>query len=141
MCSVRPGLKGLSENIRVHSVIGRFLEHHRVFYFENAGADAEVYLSSADWMERNLFKRVEIAFPLLDKKIRAQVIEQLMGYLNDTAQSWVLKDDGSYSRIPGGGMPVQIKLLEQLTGPDQPEKTKANASLLPRVAKTARKPK
>ncbi|MES2885986.1 MAG: polyphosphate kinase 1 [Pseudomonadota bacterium] len=139
MCSLRPGVKGLSDNIRVHSVIGRFLEHHRVFYFENHGAEAELYLSSADWMERNLFKRVEVAFPLLDKKIRAQVIEQLLGYLSDTAQSWVLKDDGSYARVAGGGKPVQIKLLEQLTGPDEPEKIKATRSLLPRVAKPARK--
>ncbi len=139
MCSVRPGVKGLSENIRVHSVIGRFLEHHRVFYFENSAGDGghpEVYLSSADWMERNLFKRVEIAFPLLDKKIRAEVIEQLMAYLGDTAQSWALKDDGSYSRVPGGGKPVQIRLLEQLTGGDEPEKTKGSSALLPRVAKT-----
>ncbi len=143
MCSVRPGVKGLSENIRVHSVIGRFLEHHRVFYFENSvSGEPEVYLSSADWMERNLFKRVEIAFPLLDKKIRTQVTEQLMGYLNDTAQSWSLKDDGSYARIAGGGKPVQIKLLEQLTGIDELEKPKSKPALLPRVAKsTSRKKK
>ena len=140
MCSLRPGVKGLSENIRVHSVIGRFLEHHRAFHFENGG-DAEVYLSSADWMERNLFKRVEIAFPLLDKKIRAQVAEQLMGYVSDTAQSWALEDDGSYARIAGGGKPVQIKLLEQLAGADEPEKIKSRP-LLPRVAKsTTRKKK
>jgi len=142
MCSVRPGVKGLSENIRVHSVIGRFLEHHRVFYFENsAGGEAEVYLSSADWMERNLFKRVEIAFPLLDKKIRTQVTEQLMAYLNDTSQSWSLKDDGSYARIAGGGKPVQIKLLEQLTGTEELEKPKAKSALLPRVAKSTHRKK
>ena len=100
-----------------------------------------MYLSSADWMERNLFKRVEIAFPLLDKKIRTQVTEQLMGYVSDTAQSWALKDDGSYARVAGGGKPVQIKLLEQLTGADEPEKIKFR-SLLPRVAKsTSRKNK
>ena len=149
MCSLRPGVKGLSENIRVHSVIGRFLEHHRVFYFENSdggkgaahGSEAEVYLSSADWMERNLFRRVEVAFPLLDKKIRAQVIDQLMGYMSDTAQSWVLREDGSYTRVSGGGKPVQIKLLEQLTGPDEPEKAKGKSSLLPRVPKPSRKKK
>ncbi len=139
MCSLRPGVKGLSEHIRVQSVIGRFLEHHRVFYFENSGGEAEVYLSSADWMERNLFKRVEVAFPLLDKKIRAQVIEQLMGYMHDTAQSWRLAEDGSYSRVAGGGKPVQIKLLEQLTGADEPEKIKLKSTLLPRVAKPKRK--
>ncbi len=142
MCSVRPGVKGLSENIRVHSVIGRFLEHHRVFYFENSGGESEVYLSSADWMERNLFKRVEIAFPLLDKKIRAQVTDQLMGYMNDTAQSWSLKDDGSYARIAGGGKPVQIKLLEQLTGAEEVPTGKAAArALKPRVAKAPNRKK
>lgn len=141
MCSVRPGVKGLSENIRVHSVIGRFLEHHRVFYFENSSAEPELYLSSADWMERNLFKRVEIAFPLLDKKIRTQVIEQLMAYVSDTAQSWLLKDDGSYTRVAGGGKPVQSKFLEQLTGADEPEKLKSKSSMLPRMAKRARKKK
>ena len=141
MCSVRPGVKGLSENIRVHSVIGRFLEHHRVFYFENSSAEPELYLSSADWMERNLFKRVEIAFPLLDKKIRSMVIEQLMAYVSDTAQSWLLKDDGSYARLVGSGKPVQSKLLEQLTGADEPEKLKSKSSMLPRMAKRARQKK
>ena len=141
MCSLRPGVKGLSENIRVHSVIGRFLEHHRVFHFENAG-EAEVFLSSADWMERNLFKRVEVAFPLLDKKLRTQVIEQLQAYVGDTAQSWTLKDDGSYSRIAGGGKPVQSKLLEQLTGADEiADKLKTKTVLLPRVAKPKGKKK
>ncbi len=140
MCSVRPGVKGMSEHIRVHSVIGRFLEHHRVFYFENGGgSDAEIYLSSADWMERNLFKRVEVAFPLLDKDIRKQLIEQLMGYLHDTAQSWVLLPDGSYTRIAGGGKPVQIKLLEQLTGGDENTiATQRKSSLKPLKAKGAR---
>ena len=140
MCSVLPGVKGMSEHIRVHSVIGRFLEHHRVFYFENGGgADAEIYLSSADWMERNLFKRVEVAFPLLDKDIRKQLIEQLMGYLHDTAQSWVLLPDGSYTRIAGGGKPVQIKLLEQLTGGDEHvSSNKGKGSLKPLKAKSSR---
>ena len=141
MCSVRPGVKGLSENIRVHSVIGRFLEHHRVFYFENSSAEPELYLSSADWMERNLFKRVEIAFPILDKKIRTQLIEQLMAYVGDTAQSWRLMDDGSYVRLAGGGKPVQSTLLEQLTGADEPEKFKSKSAMLPRMAKRPRKKK
>jgi polyphosphate kinase len=118
MCSLRPGVPGLSENIRVRSVIGRFLEHPRVFYFANGG-DPELWLSSADWMERNLFKRVEIAFPVQDKKIRERVIEQLHAYLADTATSWILQADGSYCRAEGyepGSKGVQIKLLEEIVG-------------------------
>jgi polyphosphate kinase len=112
MCSLRPGVKGLSENIRVKSIVGRFLEHHRAFYFHNGG-DVEVYLSSADWMERNLFRRVEIAFPLLDKKIRERVVEHLQGYLNDDAETWTLHADGTYSRIRKGAKGMQQKLLEE----------------------------
>jgi len=114
MCSLKPGVAGLSENIRVKSVVGRFLEHHRVFYFHNGG-EAEVYLSSADWMERNLFRRVEIAFPLLDRKLRERVIEQLQAYLDDQIQSWWLATDGSYTRSgKTSGRGVQLKLLEEI---------------------------
>jgi polyphosphate kinase len=137
MCSVKPGVTGLSDNIRVISVIGRFLEHHRVFYFEHSAAgEPEVYLSSADWMERNLFKRVEVAFPLLDKGIRAQVVEHLLGYLADASQSWALQAEGSYLRVPGGGKPVQMKILDDMVsaGPQTPA-VEAHQSLLPRTAK------
>ncbi len=117
MCALRPGVPGLSENIRVRSIIGRFLEHHRVFHFHNGGED-EVWLSSADWMERNLYRRVEIAFPLLDKKIRERVLEQLHAYLDDTAQSWLLQADGSYLRAESkpDAKAVQVRLLEELIG-------------------------
>ncbi|MDR3417610.1 MAG: polyphosphate kinase 1 [Nevskia sp.] len=117
MCSLRPGVPGLSENIRVRSIIGRFLEHSRVFYFANAG-DPELWLSSADWMERNLFRRVEVAFPIHDRKIRERVVEQLHAYLDDTASSWLLQPDGSYQRAPSeaGAKSVQIKLLDEITG-------------------------
>lgn len=115
MCSVRPGVPGLSENIRVRSIIGRFLEHHRVFYFHHDG-NPEVWLSSADWMERNLFRRVEVAFPLKDKKLRARVVEHLEAYLADTAQSWLLQSDGSYVRAEDpatdSAKPVQLRFLE-----------------------------
>jgi polyphosphate kinase len=115
MCSLRPGVPGLSDNIRVRSVIGRFLEHHRVFCFHHEGTP-EVWLSSADWMERNLFRRVEVAFPLKDRKIRARVLEHLEAYVADTAQSWLLRSDGSYVRAEssGGhsGKPVQLRLMD-----------------------------
>ena len=116
MCSLRPGVTGLSENIRVRSIVGRFLEHHRVFYFHHDG-NAEVWLSSADWMERNLFRRVEIAFPLKDKKLRARVIDHLNLYLDDNSQSWQLRPDGNYERIApaaeGKPASVQLRLLEE----------------------------
>lgn len=113
MCSLRPGVKGLSENISVRSIIGRFLEHHRVIYFHN-GTEPELYLSSADWMERNLFRRVEVAFPVLDKKWRERIIEQLHGYLADTAQSWLLQADGTYRRPEKiEGKPIQLQILEE----------------------------
>lgn len=114
MCSLRPGVPGLSETIRVRSVVGRFLEHHRVYYFANAG-DAELFLSSADWMERNLFRRVEVAFPVLHKKIQSRVLAHLEAYLADTAQSWLLQPDGSYQRPDlDGTAPVQTRMMEGL---------------------------
>ncbi|TXH03334.1 MAG: polyphosphate kinase 1 [Nevskiaceae bacterium] len=114
MCSLRPGVKGLSENIRVRSVIGRFLEHQRVLYFHNGG-EPELYLSSADWMERNLYRRVEIAFPVLDKKLRERIIEQLQAYLGDSAQSWFLRADGVYERAEKPeGKGIQGRLLDEI---------------------------
>lgn len=114
MCSLRPGVPGLSENIRVRSIIGRFLEHHRVFMFGN-GSHPEVWLSSADWMERNLYRRVEVAFPIKDKKIRARIIKDLDAFIADSAQTWLLQADGSYLRATAEPetVPVQIKFLEQ----------------------------
>ena len=97
-CLLRPGVPGLSDNIRVRSIIGRVLEHHRVFYFYGQGRE-DVYLSSADWMERNVFKRIELAFPILDKKIKKRVIhEGLRVYLTDNQLAWEMNNDGSYTR-------------------------------------------
>jgi len=96
VCALRPGIKGLSENIRVRSIVGRLLEHHRVFYFY-AGGEEKVYLSSADWMDRNFFRRIELAFPVLDKRLKRRVIiEGLKIYLTDNVQSWDMDSDGSY---------------------------------------------
>ncbi|WFF41924.1 polyphosphate kinase 1 [Salinicola endophyticus] len=95
MCCLRPGVPGISENINVRSIIGRFLEHTRVYYFSNDGAH-EVWCSSADAMERNMFHRVETCFPLLDKKVAQQVRKDLDTYLLDNCQSWVLDSEGQY---------------------------------------------
>jgi polyphosphate kinase len=97
-CALRPGVRGLSENIRVRSIIGRFLEHSRIYYFRNDLAH-DVYLASADWMNRNLFRRVEVAFPVLDKALKQQVITQgLNPYLKDNINAWELTSDGRYHR-------------------------------------------
>ncbi|HJW03900.1 MAG TPA: polyphosphate kinase 1 [Azospira sp.] len=98
VCGLRPGVPGLSENIRVRSIVGRFLEHHRVFYF-HAGGREDVYLSSADWMERNFFRRIELAFPVLDPKLKKRVInEGLRFYMADNQQAWEMNGQGVYQR-------------------------------------------
>lgn len=117
VCALRPGVAGLSDNIRVRSVIGRFLEHTRVFYFHNDGAE-DVYLSSADWMDRNFFGRVEVCFPVLDPELKRRVIsEGLQAYLEDNTQAWQMGEDGQYAcRVPGRNKPViaQESLLDLL---------------------------
>ncbi|WP_288461864.1 polyphosphate kinase 1, partial [uncultured Pseudomonas sp.] len=97
MCCLRPGVPGVSHNIQVRSIIGRFLEHSRIYYFLNGG-DEKLYLSSADWMERNLDMRVETCFPVEGKKLISRVKKELEGYLTDNTQAWVLQEDGSYIR-------------------------------------------
>ena len=98
ICCLRPGIKNISENIRVRSIIGRFLEHTRVYYFENNGK-VEIYASSADWMDRNFFRRVEVAFPIRDKNLRKRIIDDLELYLADNTLAWSLQSDGSYARV------------------------------------------
>lgn len=103
MCCLKPGLPGVSDNIRVRSIIGRFLEHTRVFHFHNDGKP-ETWCSSADFMSRNMFHRVETCFPLLDKKLATRVRKDLETYLVDNCQSWLLQSDGSYHlQDPGSG--------------------------------------
>ena len=98
VCTLRPGIKGLSSNIRVRSIVGRMLEHHRIFYFYAEGSE-KVYLSSADWMDRNFFRRIELAFPILDKKLKRRAInEGLKIYLTDNQQAWEMDLNGKYRR-------------------------------------------
>jgi polyphosphate kinase len=116
-CAIRPEVPGLSENIHVRSVIGRFLEHTRILYFYNDGAE-DVYLSSADWMERNFFGRIEIAFPILEPRLKKRVMsEGLKPYLKDNTQAWRMNANGQYvRRTHGRSKPrtAQCMLLETL---------------------------
>ena len=115
ICCLRPGIKGLSDNIHVRSIVGRFLEHTRVFYFLDGGEE-QVLCSSADWMPRNLHHRVEACFPIEEKRPKDQVIKfGLLNYLNDNTQAWILQSDGTYKKArPGNQKPrnTQQQLLE-----------------------------
>ena len=95
------GIPGVSENIEVRSIIGRFLEHSRVYYFLNDGQD-EIYAASADLMERNLLNRVETAFPIENSKLKERMKAELEIFMRDNTQSWVLQTDGSYVRVQPG---------------------------------------
>jgi polyphosphate kinase len=98
MCGLRPGVPGVSDNIEVRSIVGRFLEHSRIVYFRNGG-DEEIYLSSADWMPRNMYRRVEIMFPVPEISAKTQIKHFLNVYWSDTAKARVLQTDGSYKRL------------------------------------------
>ena len=117
VCALRPGVAGLSENIRVRSVVGRFLEHTRLFYFANEGAE-DVFLSSADWMDRNFFRRIELGFPVLDPALKQRVInEGLKAYLDDASQAWSMTSEGAYDAPAprrGKARVVQEELLRTL---------------------------
>ena len=116
ICCLRPGIAGVSDNIRVRSVLGRFLEHSRIFCFGNEG-DPEVFCASADWMGRNLLRRVETCFPICDKALRRDVITQgLSPYLSDNSATWRLKPDGSYRRVIPRGQErnAQLTLMQKL---------------------------
>ena len=119
-CCLRPGVRGVSENIRVRSVVGRFLEHSRVFWFANAG-EPETWCSSADWMERNLLRRVEVCFPVLRPELAARAFdEELDNYLRDNTQAWELREDGSYEQVrpepDAAPYSAQAALLAKLCG-------------------------
>ena len=120
-CTLKPGVPGLSENIKVRSIIGRFLEHSRIYYFRNDLAH-DIYLSSADWMNRNLFRRIEVAFPILDPALKKRVIaEGLNPYLKDNMNTWELDSNGVYQkRKPRGkasAFSAQQHLMEVLGTP------------------------
>jgi polyphosphate kinase len=120
ICCLKPGIPGVSENIRVVSIIGRFLEHSRVYYFLNSSP--QLYCSSADWMERNLSNRIEVCFPILKRKHHARILADLELTLDDVAQSWELDAEGHYSELrlavePETDAPIGVQqvLLEQLS--------------------------
>jgi polyphosphate kinase len=119
VCALRPGVPGLSENIRVRSIVGRFLEHSRVYHFWNDGA-RDVWLASADWMDRNLLRRVEVAFPVRDPRLKKRVLEEgLLEHLRDNASAWIMDGDGAYQRRRPRGSRRRVsqqRLLERLTG-------------------------
>ena len=125
VCALQPGVKGLSDHIQVRSIIGRFLEHHRIYYFYSGGEEL-VYLSSADWMDRNLLRRVEVAFPVKDKKLKRRVInEGLKVLLKDNVTAWKMNPDGSYvlmapraNQIPFIG---QMELVGQFAQQGKPK--------------------
>jgi len=118
VCALLPGIPGVSENIRVRSIIGRFLEHTRIFYFYNDGAE-DVYLASADWMERNFFRRVEVCFPVVESAPKRRVLDEgLWPHLADNLRAWEMNANGEYQRLAasdGVRIGAQETLLEQLT--------------------------
>lgn len=128
ICCLRPGMPGISENIHVRSIVGRFLEHTRVYWFLNGGkagdgdvvADSgEVFCASADWMDRNFFRRIEVAFPVENRKLHERVVRETLNlYLRDNTQAWALNADGVYRRLsPDGAEPVsaQAGLIQELS--------------------------
>ena len=113
VCALRPGVPGLSDNISVRSIVGRFLEHSRIFYFANDG-DEELFIASADWMGRNFFRRIETCVPILDRRIRQRIIKEgLKPYLADNMNAWEMDSDGNYRRRTSRGKPhcAQLELL------------------------------
>ncbi len=120
-CMLPPGVPGATERIRVRSIVGRFLEHSRIAYFRwGEGADDEaLYLSSADWMARNMYGRIEVAWPVRDARLRQRVIDEcLVPYLHDGQDAWTLAADGSYSRVATGGPSAQQSLVQRYAGRD-----------------------
>jgi polyphosphate kinase len=113
-----PGVPGVTDNIRVRSIVGRFLEHSRVFYFRwgEGERDEALYLSSADWMSRNMLGRIELAWPVRDAALRQRVIDEcLVPYLHDRCDAWALQPDGSYQRVDDEGPCAQQALMQRFS--------------------------
>ena len=124
MCCLKPGIGGISENIRVISIVGRFLEHHRVYYFKK-GEKESYYCASSDLMERNLYHRIEIMFPILNFEYRMRIKQEIFtNYLKDNCDAWEMQTDGSYKLISGGTYSAQNKLLEFYSATKEPELSK-----------------
>ncbi len=123
-CCLRPGVKGMSENIEVRSIIGRFLEHSRVFYFRNGGQniiDGEYYIGSADWMFRNLHDRVEVITPILDPILKEKIQDSIDVHLSDTRQSWLMASDGTYEQLKGDDSKgSHIRLMSEILRLNKP---------------------
>jgi polyphosphate kinase len=116
VCMLRPGVQGLSENITVRSIVGRFLEHSRVFFFANGGED-EVYTGSADWMPRNFDRRVEVITPVKDKEIKRYLTDEVLKtYLRDNVKARRLLSDGSYERVRPAQGEERINAQEYFIG-------------------------
>jgi len=121
MCALRPGIEGLSENISVRSIVGRFLEHSRVYYFLNGGNE-EFLCSSADWMDRNFFHRTEVCFPIRQRPLKDRLKADLELFLADNCQAWKLLPDGRYEKILPGDEPAisaQSGFLQELAATSQ----------------------
>lgn len=135
ICTLIPGVKGMSDNIEVSSVVGRYLEHSRIFYFRNGGNE-ELYLSSADWMVRNLDKRIELMFPVLDKEAFAEVKDALMLYFTDNTHRHVLGKDGMWKALrPASGeaaVSVQEELQQKYARRDEARKSQPTAEFIVR---------
>jgi polyphosphate kinase len=108
LCILRPGVKGLSDRIRVRSIVGRFLEHSRIFHFANGGSD-EIYIGSADWMPRNLFERCEVVFPVRDPAVLSRIHDEILpAYMADTVKARLQQSDGTYARASKAMKDAQV---------------------------------
>jgi polyphosphate kinase len=134
ICCLRPQWPGLSENITVRSIVDRFLEHSRLFYFENGGRP-ELWAGSADWMPRNFFRRIEANFPIEDARLRRRVKQELLGIpLADNVKAWQLKSDGTYERVqPAQEPPVrsQVEFMKRAMRVSKPSRRSPLATKLP----------